>query len=111
MMPEVISAIRDWAKADAGGVLIEGAALSFHVRPRMTQDSNFLVIDEAEMPTTVPGFAQIGPITFRHDRTGVEVNILMPTAIGVPIEIAKEVARTTVVSDGVRVASESGLWR
>jgi hypothetical protein len=82
MMPELILALRDLAKADAGGVLTGGAALSFHVRPQMTQDLDFLVVDEAEMPRTVPGFVQIGPTLFRHDRTGVAVNILTPTAIG-----------------------------
>lgn len=46
---------------------------------------------------------------FRHNRTGVEVNVLTPAAIGVPSEVAAEVARTTTMSDGVRVASESGL--
>jgi len=109
MMPQVISAVRDWTKADAGGVLIGGAALSFHVRPRMTQDLNFLVIDEAEMPRQAPGFTHIGPILFRHRETGVEVHVATSTAIGVPSQVAEEVAQTAMLSDGVRVASESGL--
>ncbi len=46
---------------------------------------------------------------FRHDRTGVEVNVASPDAINVPREVAEEVARTAIVSDGVQVAPESGL--
>lgn len=46
---------------------------------------------------------------FRHDRTGVDVNAVTPAAIQVPLEVAEEVARTAIMNDSVRVASESGL--
>ncbi len=49
------------------------------------------------------------PRCFGTPNTGVEVNVASPNAISVPTDIAKEVARTAMVSDGIRVASESGL--
>jgi hypothetical protein len=39
----------------------------------------------------------------------VAVHVVTPTSIRVPLEIAQEVARTAIQSDGVLVASESGL--
>ena len=109
MLPEVILALRDWIRADQAGVLIGAAALSFHVRPRSTQDIDLLFLDAAAIPDTVSGFNRISPALFRHDRTGVVVNVVTPVAIRVPSEIAATVARTALTSDGVRVASESGL--
>jgi hypothetical protein len=48
-------------------------------------------------------------VLFRDIRTGVEVNVVTPAAIHVPVEVAEEVARTTMLSDDVQVASEAGL--
>jgi hypothetical protein len=45
----------------------------------------------------------------RHDRTGVTVYVATPAAIQAPPGDAQEVARTAILSDGVLVASESGL--
>ena len=42
MMPNIITALRDWGKVQAGGVLIGALALSYYARPRMTQDVDFL---------------------------------------------------------------------
>lgn len=109
MLPQVIETLRDWARAGHGGVLIGTAALSFHVRPRMTQELEFLFPCDRGLPDAVSGFERIGPTLFRHRETGVEVHVVTPAALGVPREIAEKVARTVLTSDGVRVASESGL--
>ncbi len=109
MMPELISALRDWTEAAGGGVLVGTAALSFHVRPRMSHDIDFLFIDDADIPTAIPGFSRISPVRLRHNRTGVEVTVVTPDAIQIPLEVAEEVDRMAIVSDGVRVVSESGL--
>ena len=109
MLPEVILALGGWIKAHGGGVLIGTVAHSFHVRPRLTQELDFLFVDTAPIPGTVSGFDRISPAMFRHSRTGVMVNLVTPAALGVPTEIAEEIARTAMLSDGVRVASESGL--
>jgi hypothetical protein len=37
MSPEIIAALKDWVKANAGGILIGGLAISHYVKPRMTQ--------------------------------------------------------------------------
>jgi len=109
MMPELTSALRNWMETGGSGVLIGAAALSFHVRPRMTQDVDFLFLDGAAIPDAVSGFNRISPMLLRHDGTGVEVNVVTQAAIHVPLEVAEEVARTAIMSDRVRVASESGL--
>jgi hypothetical protein len=109
MMPELISALTNWSRAGRGGVLIGGAALSFHVRPRMTQDIDILFLGDTRIPETVPGFSRISRAMFRHEQTGVEVNVVTPSEIQVPPEVAEEVAGTALVSDGVRVASEGAL--
>src|ERR1700687_4611122 len=101
MMPELTSALRNWMETGGSGVLIGAAALSFHVRPRMTQDVDFLLFDCAAIPDAVSGFSRISPMLLRHDGTGVEVNVVTQAAIHVPL------ARTAIMSDGVRVASES----
>jgi hypothetical protein len=64
------------------------AALSFHVRPRMSHDFDFLFIDDTEIPTAVPGYSRISRVRLRHNRTGVEVTVVTPDAIQVPIEVA-----------------------
>jgi hypothetical protein len=109
MAHEVIAALRHWAKAGAGGILIGAVALSYHVRPRFTQDLDFLFLDEAAIPDAAPGFNRISPTLFRHDATGIDVNVQTPAGIGVPKEIAEQVARTAVLTHGVWVASESGI--
>jgi hypothetical protein len=109
MMPQVIIALGDWRNAGVGGVLIGAVALGFHVRPRMAQELEFLFADDAAIPDAVSGFDRLDPRLFRHHQTGVEVNVVTRAAIEVPIAIAEEVARTAIESDGVRVASESGL--
>src|SRR5207248_51611 len=96
-------------KDGTGGVLIAVTAPSFHVRPQMAQELDFLFLDATEIPGTVPGYTRINPMRFRHDRTGLEVNVVTTAAIHVPLEVAEEVARTAIMSDAVRVASESGL--
>lgn len=109
MLPQVILALGDWRRAGVGGVLIDTAALSFHVRPRMAQELEFLFVDDAAIRDVVSGFDRVSPTLLRHRRTCVEVNVATPAALRVPTEIAEEVARTAILSDDVLVTSESGL--
>jgi hypothetical protein len=53
-----------------------------------------LFLDEAAIPDAAPGFNRISPTLFRHDATGIDVNVQTPAGIGVPKEIAEQVART-----------------
>jgi len=109
MLPEIILALQDWTTIGSGGVLVGTAALSFHVRPRMTQELQFLCLGNAAVPDEVSDFTRVSPLLFRHARTSVEVHVVTTAVIEVPIEIAEEVVRTAITSDGVCVASESGL--
>src|SRR5712691_2111238 len=98
MLPAVISAVQDWASAGGGGVLVGGGALSFHARPRLTQELDFLFVDTAPIPGKVSGFDRISAGLFRHRRTHVAVNLVTPAAIRVPMEVAEEIARTAMLS-------------
>lgn len=109
MHPEVVQALQDWIRAGAAGVLIGGVGLSYHIRPRLTQDLDFLFLQVTDVPPEVPGFKRTRNGAFQHNRTHVEVEVVVPQAINLPIEIAQQVYATAIVSNGVRVASESGL--
>src|SRR6266436_1736015 len=60
MMPEVIVALRDWARSTGSGVLIGALALSYHCKPRYTQDIDFLFLEPSDVPDAVGGFSRIG---------------------------------------------------
>ena len=121
MMPDVIVALRDWAKGtaptkpkstlsrQAAGVLIGGLALSYHCKPRYTADIDLLSLQSTDVPEAVPGFTPTIGGGFRHDRTPVEVNIATPSSIGVPPEVAEQVFLTATLSNRIRVATPSGL--
>lgn len=109
MLPEVIMALKDWAKVNAGGVLIGGVGLSYHIRPRMTQDLDFLFMNFGDIPEQVPGFKRHRQHAFQHNKTHVEVEVVAPENINVPREIAAAVFETSMFTNNLRVASESGL--
>lgn len=109
MAPEVIMALEDWIRAGARGVLIGGAALSYHVRPRYTQDLDFLFLQIAEVPEQVMGFKRTRSGAFQHNKTHVEVEVVTPEKINLPHSVANFVYQTASNSNGVLVASESGI--
>jgi len=109
MAPELIAALRDWQTAAPNGVLIGGLALSYHVRPRMTQDLDFLYLHERDVPTKVPGFKRIRPHSFQHDKTHVEVEIITPEFVNIPVDLVERVFSTATISNGIRVASAAAL--
>jgi len=109
MMPELAAALRDWAQANTKSVLIGGLGLSYHVRPRMTQDLDFLFEQESDLPEQIPGFKRTRPHAFQHNETHVEVEAVTPELINVPRAIVQHVMRTAIESNGIRVASAAGL--
>ncbi|WP_043344848.1 hypothetical protein [Belnapia moabensis] len=109
IMPALIDVLRDWSTAGAGGVLIGDVALSFHARPRAASDLTFLVLQENAIPTSFDGFERTGAHTFRHLTTGIEVRVATPSPARAPLEIAEIVTATSVLSDGIFIASASGL--
>jgi hypothetical protein len=109
MMPEIILALRDWGRSTSVGVLIGALGLSFHCKPRFTQDIDFLVQEFPDIPDKIRGFTRTAPHSLQHDLTQVEVNILSPSSGCVPKEIAEQVFLRAILSNGIRVASASGL--
>ena len=57
MVPEVISAMQEWSKnSPQNYVIIGGVALSFHVKPRQTEDMDVLYKNKSDFPQVVNGF-------------------------------------------------------
>src|SRR5208337_1340118 len=108
MMPEIIIALRGWARSTGSSVLIGALALSYHCKPRYTQDIDFLFLEPSDVPDAVGGFSRIGS-GFQHNRTRIAVDIFTPSSINIPREVAEQVMGTVVLSDNIRVASASGL--
>jgi hypothetical protein len=75
----------------------------------MTQGVCFLFKAPADIPDTVLGFTRIRPDVFEHKKTRVEVEAVAPTSINVPENVIDRVFDTAVLSDGVRIATASGL--
>jgi hypothetical protein len=108
MMPEVIIALRDWARSTASGILIGALSLCFFCKPRFTQDIDFLFLETSDVPDAVSGFSRVGS-GFQHDRTHTAVDIFTPSSINIPRDVAEQVIGTVTLSDNIRVASASGL--
>jgi len=108
MNPELIVALRDWEKSTGSGVLIGGLALSLHCKPRYTQDIDFLFLEPCDVPDAVGGFSRVES-GFRHDRTGIAADTFTRASMNLPREIVERVIKTATLSEGIRVASPSGL--
>lgn len=109
MMPELVSTLKDWKKIDAKAVLIGGLALSYHVRPRMTQDLDFMFLSSEDIPDKVSGFKRIRPHAFQHNKTHVEIKLITPDFVNVPKKVVQNVFDTSIESDGINISSVSGL--
>ena len=109
VMPSSILALREWSQAQAGGVLIGGVGFSYHARPQMTLDLDFLFFSDSDIPDCLPGFRRNGPYAFEHDGTHVEVKIVTADHIGVPCGVVAKVIGTATESDGIRVVTAAGL--
>jgi hypothetical protein len=60
MLPGIISTLQDWSKTSAGGILAGALTLSYYVRPRMTQDVDFLFLSDEDVPRSIIGFTRLG---------------------------------------------------
>ena len=109
--PEVELAMRDWLSGTGGVgfVVIGGMALSYHARPRMTQDIDVLYRSESDVPGAVPGFTRTRPHAFQHAATHVEVEVLTTGFIRSRPGVVDAVFATASVVDGAAIASPSGL--
>ena len=90
-------------------MLIGGLALSYYARPRATTDIDILFLSKDKIPLYVEKFKRTSPGAFFHRKTHVEVKVVAPENINVPSAIADMVYCTARVSNGIRVASPTGL--
>jgi len=109
MVPELASVLQDWQTYVPNGVLIGGMGLSFHVKPRMTQDLDFLFLSDTEIPDQVSGFKRTRGHAFQHNKTHVEIEILTPEFIKVPRPVVEQIIKSATVSDGIKIASAAGM--
>jgi hypothetical protein len=109
MSTEVIAALENWKKANVNGVLIGGLALSYYVKPRSTQDIDVLMLSDADIPKNVFGFKRTRKHAFQDNVTHVEVEIVTPEYVKMPIELAKQIFDTAVEENGFKIASAGGL--
>lgn len=109
MIPEIAHSLEAIRDAGANGVLIGGAALSHWVKPRMTQDLDLLFLSDQDIPEEIHGFKKTRGHSFQNMKTHVEVEVLSPEFLRIDPELVKAVIQTAITSDGIKVASPSGL--
>lgn len=109
MAPEVIQALRAWIASNSPGVLIGGLAISFYIKPRMTQDIDILLMSDSDIPMKITGFKKTRDHAFEHLKTGVEIELVTPTHVSENPAVFQQVIATSKIIDGIRVASPSGL--
>lgn len=110
LFPEVALALQDWKRANIKNcALIGGLALSFHGRPRTTDDGDFLFFSYGDIPSEISGFKRTRDHAFRHNSTHVEIEVLDPDFLGFSTELVQKIINTAEVHDGISVASKEGL--
>lgn len=110
LVPEVAKAIDDWKNnAHCKAVLIGGLALAYYTKPRFTTDADFLFMSAKEIPTSVSGFKRNRNLAFEHIETGVEIEVLTPESINMPLDLAQDISNTAIEKDGFVIASREGL--
>ena len=111
-VPEVEQALIDWKRNFQGNsVLIGGLAAGYYARPRQTTDIDILFLTPQDIPLNVNGFKRIRVGAFQHNRTHVEIEVVSPESFNgnVPISLVHKVFETAIESNGIRVASPSGI--
>jgi hypothetical protein len=106
---EVSQALKDWNSNALDCVIIGGCAFAYYGRPRATMDVDCLFLSESSIPNQVNGFKRIRDHSFQHIETHVEIEVLSPEYLQIPAELVKKVFDTCKLSNGIKVASPSGL--
>jgi hypothetical protein len=107
---EVIEALKDWQQnTDNESVLIGGLCLSYYERPRYTEDIDFIFLREEDIPNEVHKFTKCREHVFRHKKTGVEVETITPSVINSTKKLFQKIFKTSLLSDGVRIASPMAI--
>lgn len=109
---ELLVAIRDWNEATSGKIepiLVGGLALSFYVKPRYTQDIDYLFLSPNDIPNEVVGFKRTRRYAFQHNKTHVEIELLTNESINVSQELVNKVFATARESNETKIASPTAL--
>lgn len=111
LVPELVSALSDWNQDQTcHDVLIGGLAMSYWVKPRYTQDVDLLILNhDVHNIADSPRFKRIRPHAFEHRPTGVEIEVLTPEFLNLPVKVAESVTLTAVLKSGQHIASPKGL--
>jgi len=109
VVSEVLQALQDWSKSSKNGVLIGGLALSYHIKPRHTQDIDMIYLSGDDIPANVTGFKKIRKLSFQHNQTHVEVEVLPASFINKVKGLVDHVIKTSSTLDNINVASANGL--
>lgn len=118
MSTEIELALNDWIKNTNTDefVLIGGTLVGYYTKPRMTQDVDVLYISADSIPSEVSGFKHHRSHAFEHRRTGVEIETLDSKFLKIPQSLVDQVFKSSIIKEGVRIASVEGLiamktWR
>lgn len=110
LVPEVGLALSDWKKYCNKGVLIGGSAVGYYCKPRSTTDIDLLFLTQEDIPKQVEGFKRIRTGSFQHNKTHVEVEVVSFNSFNTVSQLlVKQVIDSSIESNGIKVASQSGL--
>lgn len=111
MSKEVLLALKQWSStAPTNYVLIGGLALSYYNVVRYTQDVDVIYIDKTQIPIDVIGFKHYRPSAFLHLKTHVEIEVTSPELFtSISTLLVQQVFDTSILIDGIKIASKSGI--
>jgi hypothetical protein len=109
MNDSLIQVLHDLINAEPNLVLIGGLAVSFYLKPRMTQYVDVLLQSDADIPRFIEHFKRTRKHTFQHNTTHTEMECVTPEFVGFPPDVVRQIIATARVVDGIKVASPSGL--
>jgi len=93
IVPEVADSLQNWSNSFNSGAIIGGIATSYHGKPRVSMEIDLLVQNMNDVHHSNHAYIKL------HDPESINLN---------PI-LAKEVIDSAIESDGVKIASPSGI--
>jgi hypothetical protein len=112
LVPEVDLAFKEWiaqTRDSSSWMLIGGIVVGYYSRPRTTTDVDVLFGSDEAIPNHVTGFKRTRTHAFTHNKTHVEIEVLSPVSINIPVSLYNEVLASSVINNGVRIPTPSGL--
>jgi hypothetical protein len=106
---DILKTFRDFSTNLNNAALIGDLALSYYVAPRSTYVTEFLFARDEDIPTSINGFSHPRLHAFIHNETEQRVEIFTPNVLGVPSDVILKIIGLAFWSDGVKIASPTGL--